>query len=47
VAGLVGAGRTEVVRCIAGADHYDTGASNWRASRSRCGRRRRRSRPAS
>jgi ribose transport system ATP-binding protein len=25
IAGLVGAGRTEVVRCIAGADQYDTG----------------------
>jgi ribose transport system ATP-binding protein len=25
IAGLVGAGRTEVVRCIAGADHADTG----------------------
>ncbi len=25
IAGLVGAGRTEVVRCIAGADRYDTG----------------------
>lgn len=25
IAGLVGAGRTEVVRCIAGADHHDSG----------------------
>ncbi|MDO4665200.1 MAG: sugar ABC transporter ATP-binding protein [Actinomycetaceae bacterium] len=32
IAGLVGAGRTEVLRAISGADHYDSGTVNYRGT---------------